>query len=276
MNPQPQKPVPAAGPHLAVFASVLMAACGPVSEVTHDNATMRARQERAVSAFSPRPIEGKSVREFFTDRTALITFDPKDIGGGRAVPVTRDGYCLTALHVVQEEPWWLLEMGAAPPFSQVCHKGRVVWESEHLDLALVKFPVEFAAPLPLAREPAEEGTSVFSGSSLGVFRATGPLHFKDLQVLKKRSVGNGSYATAGRISRTEKHGNGTIHTSTMPVRGGMSGGPVADEKGRLVGIVTEARWFLHPRIHSWSIFTMVDPIELERRIEEDRKIHESR
>lgn len=238
----------------------LLASCGGLTGFHQDTPEARAEQAASVAGFPEKPIRGESIDDFFAGKVAMIG-PPTNLGSGRAVPVTDDGYFLTADHVVRNQQPFLF-----PGFFS--NEGRIVWRDPDLDLALIKFPSDRYQSFAFADKPASIGTSVFSGASGGYSVGTAG-----------EGTGNGSYATAGHVTRVgfPKPG-GMSYRSTMVARGGMSGGPVVDEEGRLLGIVTELNYFLRPEFGfaRSTTFTMIRRDELQRIISEDRKANPGR
>lgn len=246
----------------------------------YDNPSTRKLQARSIAGLPERPINGKTFGQFFRDKVVLIGEPGNPVPLGRAVPVTADGYILTAWHVVSGGNFHWSDTVLLKPLPEKSgpfkrsdyireekYPGRVVWHDEDIDLAIVKFDHRPPAFLKAAEPPVPTGTTVFSGAdglNGGVLVATSD-HLRD-------GIGNGPYKTAGKVTKVREDKGGIrrfIYHSTLVARGGMSGAPVVDEKGNLVGIVTRirARLFTHPV----TSFSMVDPEFVEKIIGEDRR-----
>lgn len=247
----------------------------------YDNQTTRKLQARSIVGLPERPINGEEFGEFFKDKVVLIGEPGNPVPLGRSVPVTADGYMLTAWHVVDDGNFHWSDTVKLKPFPKKSgpfkrsdylrenkYQGRVVWRDEDVDLAIVKFDHRPAAFLKAAEPPVQTGTTVFSGAeglNGGVLVATSE-RFSE-------GIGNGPFKTAGKVTKVREKGGEIrrfIYHSTLVARGGMSGAPVVDDKGRLVGIVTRihASLFSHPV----TSFSMVDPEFLEKTIRQDRKV----
>lgn len=250
-----------------------------LSRRRYDNREIRELQQQSLAGLPERPIKGKGIKEFFSDKVALIRENSGLVPTGRAVPLTRDGYMLTARHVVEDGGFLLSDTVLLKPlprksgpfrysdyFREDRHKGRVVWQDATMDLALVKFDYRPSAVFELAEAPLPKGARVFSGASgrnSGMLFATTE-HMKD-------GMGNGPYSTAGQVTgigRKTASAPYHLYQSTLVGRGGMSGGPVVDEKGQLVGIVTSGHATLFSGFK--TVFTMIDPDALGRLIRQDR------
>lgn len=182
-------------------------------------------------------VPSQSTRQIVAERTAAVVVtrrknidawmkthlassqDPDDADGGSAVPISVDGYFLTADHV-------LARMGGRNVFiisgrgqRLTVDKARVVWRSKASDIALLHIP----APTPYFYEwtPREqwlpEGTRVIHGG-----------------------ISTGAKSTAGKLCTTLAPegvltGNRSFKLD-IPFQPGDSGGPVVDAYGHLVGI----------------------------------------
>jgi len=143
-------------------------------------------------------------------------------GAGSAVVCTPDGYLLSNHHVVDGAR----EVRVRAPAGELT-TARVVGSDPSTDLALLHAdPVALAAPAPgeLATEPVRPGQLVVAiGNPLG-FAST---------------VSAGVVSALGRSLRG-KDGrliDGVVQ-HTAPLNPGNSGGPLADSRGRIVGINT--------------------------------------
>ena len=106
-------------------------------------------------------------------------------------------------------------------------KGRIVKHFEPHDIALVKF-----GHRPSAFEDSccsiEEHAAVFVAATDGC-------------VLGNEKRGNGPYKARGEVVSSTTESGLTTVTTSIPVRGGMSGTPCCDCEGRLVGVLTGGR-----------------------------------
>ena len=129
----------------------------------------------------------------------------KDLAGGLASAVTRDGYYVTAGHVLKDDdPVLLLWSG---PEGLVQQKARVVWRSpEDWDIALIKGPPRRTC-FSIAVEKPRVGATVLAGGATG---------------------GD----SAGGILAVD--GERVMHSA--PLRRGDSGGPLINTAGELVGV----------------------------------------
>ncbi|MEM7384791.1 MAG: serine protease, partial [Verrucomicrobiota bacterium] len=156
-----------------------------------------------------------------------------------AVPISRDGYFLTARHCLE---------GAEPPFSLVTivKEGsgiqpvktpfRIVWTgtAKAIDLALIHAPVRPAFPLKLAPPSAfQRGTPVAAAGWSGLWSGNEPI----------------SGRAAGRLlsfkEPTENHASRLVYHSA-PLDGGDSGGPLINGAGQLLGIHSSGHYKVNP------------------------------
>jgi S1-C subfamily serine protease len=144
---------------------------------------------------------------------------PGDADGGSATPISADGYFLTADHVLARMAGRNVFVLYGKDGRLTPYRARVVWRSEHADLALLH--IAASTPNHYRWTPPERwlpaGTGVIHG---GI--ATG---FKS---------GWGKLGTSlppeGSFTRARKF------KIDIPLQPGDSGGPVVDAHGGLVGI----------------------------------------
>lgn len=261
--------------------STLVGCVSGVDGLRYDHPAIRERQKQSLRSVQNDSIAGRSLKDFFNDRIGLIG-GKEGIATGRAVPVSRDGYFLTAWHVVDQPYFELrrtrmlreLPMGTGVIdrdryFRDEKFPGRVVWKDPVRDLALVHFSVISDQPFHPVSSHCSNGTEVFAAAS-GLNSGT---LFLPNQGGLRDGVGNGPYATAGHITACEET-EGEIrefsYQATLVARGGMSGGAVVESGGRLCGIITGARFFLHPAVHLRTTFGMLEARDLLRLIAGDR------
>lgn len=263
---------------LLLCSTLLLPGCGTseLAQRRFDTPALRFLQNESVAGLPQRPVNGQSIEAFFKNKVALIKTRNGQLPSGRAVPLSRDGYFVTAWHVVSEDGFHLSNtvMLKQPPkdrsfrfneyFLTREHYGRVVWHDTGLDLAIVHFdyrPDQVFVPAP---SMAGKGTRVFSGAG---GRNGGELFSQDLS----DGVGNGPFQTAGKITRAaarQKAPPGWVSESTLIGRGGMSGAPVVDENGRLLGVIThgKAGWIGTVK----TLFSMIEPATLDAIVANDR------
>lgn len=257
--------------------SAVLGSCGVdgLRDRRWDNERVRALQEASVSRYGERPIAGQSIDEFFRNKVGLIAIEGGVLPVGRVVPISKDGYYLTAWHVVADARFRLSETHLVGNRIRVDeYPGRVVWHDTTADLAIVKFGGRPSAFFK-AQAPLQKGEAVFSGANgrnAGTLvtnpNATGTY---DLEESLKAAAGNGPFRTAGEVtSLTTLDGQPprAIYQSTLIGRGGMSGGPVVNRAGHLVGIVTggQAKRFSGVK----TSFSMIDAGALDAIVREDR------
>lgn len=261
-----------------VFVSLV--SCVNVNDWGQDAPHIRELQKKSLVGIPNKPIDGQGIEDFFRDRVGLIATAKKRLPTGRAVPISADGYFLTAWHVVDEGEFFLsdfvqlksLPVGVvvkAKDYYRVDkHPGRVVWHDKKVDLAIVKFDFQIEHQFRLASYQGRDGSRVFSAA---VGTNSGTLLVSDGI---SDGVGNGPYQTAGSILKSRSVGRekkGFVYGSTLVARGGMSGGPVVDIAGNLVGVITQIR----PSIGAapTTSFSMIAPSDIAELIRKDRGLN---
>ena len=238
---------------LCLCGALMVTSCTDFEEWNHDAPHIRELQRQSLEGVPERPIAGVTIKDFFLDKVGLITQKKGRLPSGRAVPVSPDGYFLTAWHVVDEGAFYLSDFVQLKPFPKdgVAFKGkdyyrvdqiegRLVWKDEKTDLAIVKFDYSPQYAFRLAGGQSAVGSRVYSAAfgtnsgSLVFAGEDGPA----------TGVGNGPYQTAGRIlgAKTVQGSRPAfVYRSSLVARGGMSGGAVVDSSGQLVGVLSYIR-----------------------------------
>lgn len=223
--------------------------------------------------YSPAPIDKRELSRRILARRAVIVSAPahlarKVIAGnvkekvkasdkvflGTAVPLTADGYFLTAKHLVKARTENSLLMWT--PNSSKPVAARLVWTAPGHDLALVKADIQvrdFYKWTP-RQQSLGKGTSVaHAGLATGLKGEVGAL----------ADPVPGSGGVFGPISFT--------HSS--PVAPGDSGGPVFVASGELVGITSAVQKFGALQTHFFvsSHAVRPDPQDIEKELAADRR-----
>lgn len=258
----------------------LCVACGSLSieQTRYDNPRVRALQSRSLHGIGAHPIAGQSLDAFFSHRVGLLEATNTSGATGRAAPISPDGYYLTAAHVVASEPFFLATfewIQPIPPGVSVLRAeehfevhslpGRLVWQSPDADLAVVHFPHRPHAYFSEFQQTPEIGSWAFSASDRG----------KILRDDRGHRIGNGPYRTAGAVLKLEDadpHDAWRIYETTLVGRGGMSGGPVVDADGALLGVTTTVQlyWHWERRKRTRMSFALPNPERIAAVIERDR------
>lgn len=173
---------------------------------------------------------------------------------GSAAAITRDGYYLTAAHVLNEhsaEHLWLIPRHVS---NRRYSKARVVWISEKADIAIVK---------------AKYRTAFYQFGN--------PKWYKNFTVIVAGLFGGNS---SGSILEVNKYSSKrpdilkVVHTS--PITKGDSGGALLSKKGELIGI----NYKLEKTINSYGLSLVrghalfLSPEKVFQIIQNDRlKIH---
>ena len=140
-----------------------------------------------------------------------------------AVPITRDGYFLTAAHCVNMESLTLVGFDAKRRLVDL--PARVVWKGEEADLALVHAEMRPLEPFRLADGSVlPEGTRVVIAGWSGAIKNTAP----PLAAGRVRQVTGWRREKSGAVWCDVEH--------DAPLNQGDSGGPLLTLDGGLVGI----------------------------------------
>ncbi|MEN9332500.1 MAG: hypothetical protein RLZZ94_1590 [Bacteroidota bacterium] len=136
---------------------------------------------------------------------------------GTGFAITKDGYVLTSYHVIQDAKQIYLSNEAVGQL-----QAEVVYSDKALDLAMLKvkedsFPGFKEIPFSIKKSISDPGEKVFT---LGFPR-------EDLV------FGDGSIS-----SYTGYEGDTTAYQISIPVNPGNSGGPLFDNQGNLIGIIS--------------------------------------
>jgi len=275
----------------ALLAVVMLSGCASKLAVyRYDNPEIRQRQAVQLQQVVPDAAEQDKIVRHLGPRVGFlvqgkrgVAFDPATVSvpSGRAAAVTADGYWLTALHVIDNHPFYLVETtskAAGGRRSQAIGRlddrvttrvfpGRIVWQDRHLDLAVLKFERPSPDHLVFHEGPLAPGTRVHAAddSGRGVFmnhRGTSGM------------VGNGIFHAAGHVlsaGKRRRGQDGMIIESTMVSRGGMSGAPMVTDSGEMVGIIiqVEINSFIPHR--SQTVAVMIPPARIAQIIEADRR-----
>lgn len=177
----------------------------------------------------PRPgIGGKLGGEAIYEMTApsVVVIKTRD-GSGSGVCVGRPDLILTNAHVVESADEVTVVTFAMKDKSLVRGKevkGKVTYRSETADLAVVRLPKDAPelVPIPVALATPNAGAKVFAVGSPGLGR----------DVLEQ-SISEGLVAAAARQIDGRPYLQHSAATNP-----GNSGGPLVDDGGRVVGIVT--------------------------------------
>ena len=165
-------------------------------------------------AIKKKPLYEKPIADMYNEVLKGFVKILSAEGHGSGFFISADGFILTNRHVVHDEKFVTVEL-----FTGRQVPGEVL-RSNSIDVALIKISDEnLCIPMPLRTEEPNPGTAVFS---------MGNPHDKD-QVLTK-----------GVITRytTNTEGKRRIESDVL-TRGGVSGGPLMDEYGNVLGLNVE-------------------------------------
>ena len=248
----------------------------------YDTPQIRQMQANSLKAVGQRNIAGQSLSTFFQSRVRLLIcfkknepplFEPQagqPINlGGRASAISPDGYFITAHHVLSDGiPYLAMPPEKVSNASKINEirwlPGRVVTTFEPADIALLKFDLQMDHWFNLTTKEFKKGRHVFTGANDGI-------------VFGKDKVGNGPFLVFGKIikvSPLQDHADYHKISSDMVSRGGMSGAPLVDTEGDMLGVLVEGtyrqviRTFLSSEFHSIPAAIIENTISVDRKKQE--------
>jgi len=222
----------------------------------YDNPQIRKIQREQAAVVIPSESEQRSLAKKCDRKVSFITTgtSAKDYSSGRAVAISKDGYFLTAYHVVNKGEFFLDDNELTSEQLKKLNQngyflerdkpenrlpGRIVWFDKGADLAVIKFERKTPHHFSQLKFPAPVDGVVYSSDDQGhIILPEG----QTTEKLEENAVGNGPYFSAGTVlfSQLFTHGPG-VHTigSTLVARGGMSGGALVTRSGELCGIISQ-------------------------------------
>lgn len=240
----------------AALAAVLFSACAskppepPADPTEPGRAVMRKAAQRLTAVV----ISGKEELSPWVESRFTQGQGPDDADGGSAVPITPDGYFITADHVLARSDGRNVFLIHAQLGSLRATKARIVWRSSSSDLALLHIPIA----TPRYYEWTNPEQWVPTGTPV--------VH---------SGIATGFRSEPGKLVTGIPPGkrNGTRFKHDIPLEPGDSGGAVVDAHGRLVG-VNSAVEFLVPLETAFFIESEANRPNvhaLQRLIEKDRR-----
>jgi serine protease Do len=172
-------------------------------------------------------LKALSASQIYARSVPAIVLIKTPLSGGTGFCIASPGYILTNAHVVGGE-----KPVEVHPFNYVDQKpvqlpsqnGQVVYRSDEADVAVVRLrnPPETMKPLPVASFDAKAGAAVYA---IGNPAMGGDVLEQTL--------------SQGIVSHVQRQLQGNPYLQhTAAVNPGNSGGPLLDEKGQVVGVVT--------------------------------------
>lgn len=238
---------------VAVFASCTTAPPGLQPDPTPPSRKVKREAAARLTAIviSSRHDLAPWLRNRFTEGKA-----PDDADGGSGIPISHDGYFLTADHVLARSAGKNIFVLHGQQGGLRATKARIVWRSAATDLALLHIPV--ATPRHYAWTPPDQwlpaGTPVIH-AGIATSHRSGP----------------------GKLVTAIPPGKAARFKHDIPLEPGDSGGAVIDARGRLVG-VNSAVEFLIPLDTAFFIESEANRPNLktlQRVIDADRRRNKS-
>lgn len=209
-----------------------------------------------------------------TGRTTYhFSLEPSPGGGGygSAVPISSDGYFLTAAHCVsQEKPVKVLAWTTEKKLA--ARTARVVWvgSKEKADVALLKADIRPAFWLSLARD-----RTMSPGEGIMMAGFGGP--YIPEKAGDRRRVAGGTILKSDAPQSDPGGAKWRAFNHTGPMLPGDSGGPVIAADGTLLGINSSMdeeyyeTWFGPWRRKNWTTAIAPDAAWISCLIEQDRR-----
>ncbi|MES2465719.1 MAG: serine protease [Verrucomicrobiota bacterium] len=266
---------------------------GSESETLRDDAILRSRRAASMDVWKDKTIKGFTPSAYAPLATAMVLppdakvklqqtkvdgnttklvlkAKGKDLSAGSAVPITGDGYFLTAAHNTDDFSHVLLAVPLKSKTFGVA-RARVVWRSapagKGADIALLHAPLLPFAPLTMAAPD-----TLLTG----------------MPVLICGYSGNNPTPAGGKIlslSEPATDASGAVWQQirhSAPVNGGDSGGAIIGPEGQLLGITTSIHYrFVYPfgiKRH-WAykgLAAALDPEWIQALINKDRARRKSK
>jgi S1-C subfamily serine protease len=239
------------------LAAMLFPACSPVATNGPPPDTTppgRAIRRMAASRLTAVVISSKDEISPWVESRFTQGHGPEDADGGSAVPISPDGYFITADHVLARSTGRNIFIIHGQQGGLKATKARVIWRSASTDLALLHIPVITPNYYTWTRpdEWLPAGTPVIHSGIATGFRSE-----------------PGKLVTSIPPGR----GNAARFKHDIPLEPGDSGGAVIDAHGHLVG-VNSAVEFLVPLETAFFIESEANRPNvraLQRAIEADRR-----
>jgi S1-C subfamily serine protease len=214
----------------------------------------RAVLRQAAARLSAVVISGKEELSPWIESRFTQGQGPDDADGGSAVPISPDGYFMTADHVLSRSDGRNVFVVHGQRGGLQATKARIVWRSASTDLALLHIPV------------ATPRYYTWSSPDRWLPAGTPVIH---------SGIATGFRSEPGKLVTGIPPGkkNGTRFKHDIPLEPGDSGGAVVDAHGQLVG-VNSAVEFLVPLETAFFIESEANRPNvraLQRRIEDDRR-----
>ncbi len=212
----------------AALAVAFVAGCSmtPPAPAPDPAVPGRAVLRQAAARLTAIVISGKDELSPWVESRFTQGQGPDDADGGSAVPISPDGYFITADHVLSRSDGRNIFIVHGQQGGLRATKARIVWRSASTDLALLHIPV--ATPRYYTWSPSDRwlpaGTPVIHSGIATGFRSEPGKLVTGIPPGKK---------------------NGARFKHDIPLEPGDSGGAVIDARGQLVG-VNSAVEFLVP------------------------------
>jgi S1-C subfamily serine protease len=239
---------------LAALALALVPACTVTPPLPPPDPTPpgRAVMRQAAARLTAVVISSKNELDPWIESRFTEGHGPDDADGGSGIPISPDGYFITADHVLARAGGKNVFIIHGQQGRLRASRARIVWRSSSTDLALLHIPV--ATPRHYAWTPGDKWLPV----------GTPVVH---------AGIATGFRSDPGKLVTAIPPGKGARFKHDIPLEPGDSGGAVIDARGELVG-VNSAVEFLVPLDTAFFIESEANRPNvraLQRVIEGDRR-----
>lgn len=244
---------------LPFILTALYASCSKKDDyLKFDNAQIRSEQVAENNRLIVNQEESEAIFAAVGPRVKrLVHVDGMDRKSeGRVTILSEDGYALTAYHLVNDGEIAISELAAIGKVDEIpknfslddlgkyfedkISPARVVWFDPELDLALIKFAGKRLEYFSRIDSEPEVGELVYSADDEG----WGYVGERDNRSIDLSGMnGNGRFSVIGSIVNSiivSGNNRASKIRTTMVVRGGMSGAPLVNSSGDLLGVITNA------------------------------------
>ena len=239
---------------LAALVSAALPACSFTPPPPAPDPTPPGREVMRVAAarLTAVVISSKSELDPWIESRFSQGDGPDDADGGSGIPISPDGYFLTADHVLARSAGKNVFVIHGQLGRLRATRARIVWRSSSTDLALLHIPL--ATPRYYAWTPVDRWLPV----------GTPVVH---------SGIATGFRSEPGKLVTAIAPGKGARFKHDIPLEPGDSGGAVIDARGQLVGVNSavefliplDTAFFIESEANRPNVQTLQRVIEADRR-----------
>lgn len=244
-----------------LLLAMFVPACSVAPDAPPPDETPPGRGVRRLAAarLTAVVISGKSELSPWIESRFTQGDGPDDADGGSAVPISPDGYFITADHVLARADGRNVFVIHGQQGRLTATKARIIWRSAATDLALLHIPV------------ATPNHYTWTSPDRWVPAGTPIIH---------SGIATGFRSEPGKLvtSIPPGRGNAARFKHDIPLEPGDSGGAVIDARGQLVGVNSaveflvplETAFFIESEANRPNVRALQRAIEADRRRNKDR------